>query len=281
MPHTELEARDNPPPSGDLTGRWIAAQEAERTRIARDLHDHVCQDVAAISVDLSYLRKHGRDMTSQELETALLSIECRTVAVAETLRRLSHGLHPAVLQHVGLVAALQSHCAEVERQHDLDVHLFAEGRVEPIEPPIALSLFRIAQEALRNAARHAHARRVTVSIVRRRQTLTMSIADDGHGFDLVAARKLAGLGLVSIEERVRLARGRVSIRSSRGNGTTIEICVPVDADSEHAEDAPGVGPIAHRGLTCIDPRSCSPTIMWSSRMRCGACSTIASRSSAR
>jgi signal transduction histidine kinase len=230
---TELDARDSQPRPGDLIGRWIAAQEAERTRIARDLHDDVCQDVAAISVDLSYLRQHGRDMTNQELETALLSIECRTVAVAETLRRLSHGLHPAVLQHVGLVAALQSHCAEIERQHHLDVHLFAEGRVEPLEPQIALSLFRIAQEALRNVARHAHARRVTVSIVRRRQTLTVRIADDGHGFDLAAARKLGGLGLVSIEERVRLAKGHVEIRSSRDNGTTIEICVPMDA-----EDAP-------------------------------------------
>jgi signal transduction histidine kinase len=215
--------------SCDLAGRWIAAQEEERTRIARDLHDDVCQDVAAISVDLSHLRRHGREMTNEEIETALLSIERRTAAVAETLRRLSHGLHPAVLEHVGLVAALQSHCAEIERQNHLDVRLFAEGRVEPIEPGIALSLFRIAQEALRNAARHAHARRVTVSIVRRRQRLTMTVADDGRGFDLAAARKLGGLGLVSIDERVRLARGRVAIRSSRGTGTTIEICVPVDA----------------------------------------------------
>jgi signal transduction histidine kinase len=225
--------------SCDLAGRWIAAQEEERTRIARDLHDDVCQDVAAISVDLSYLRQHGRDMTHEEIETALLSIECRTVAVAETLRRLSHALHPAVLEHVGLVAALQSHCAEIERQHHLDVRLFAEGRVEPIDPGIALSLFRIAQEALRNAARHAHARRVSVSIVRRRQTLTMSIADDGRGFDLAAARKRDGLGLVSIEERVRLARGRVAIRSSRVSGTTIEICVPMavaDAPDRPAGD---------------------------------------------
>jgi signal transduction histidine kinase len=226
MSQPERRTYDEQERIGDLPGRLIAAQEAERARIARDLHDGICQDVAAISVDLSHLRQHGRGMTGEELETALVSIERRTAAVAEGLRRLSHGLHPAVLQHVGLVAALQSHCAEIERQHHLDV-TFAASAVEPIDPRTALSLFRIAQEALHNAARHAHARHVTVSLARRGETLTMSVADDGGGFDVVAVRKGGGLGLVSIEERVRLVQGRVAIRSSPLGGTVIEVSLPV------------------------------------------------------
>jgi signal transduction histidine kinase len=211
---------------GDLPGRLITAQEAERARIARDLHDGVCQDVTAISVDLSHLRRQCGNMTGQELGAALLSIERRAAVVAEELRRLSHGLHPAVLQHVGLVAALQSHCTEIERQHHLDVTFFAAGAVEPIDPRTSLALFRIAQEALRNTARHAHARHVTVSLARREGTLTMTVADDGGGFDVTAMRRSGGLGLVSIEERVRLMQGRVAIGSRRDNGTVIEVSVP-------------------------------------------------------
>jgi signal transduction histidine kinase len=235
MSQPERRTYDEQARIGDLPGRLIAAQEAERARIARDLHDGVCQDVAAISVDLSHLRQHGRDMTREELETALVSIERRTAAVAEGLRRLSHGLHPVVLQHVGIVAALQSHCAEIERQHHLDVTFFAAGAVEPIDPRTALSLFRIAQEALHNAARHAHAQHVTVSLARRGEMLTMSVADDGGGFDVAAVRKGGGLGLVSIEERVRLAQGRVNIRSAPLGGTAIEVSLPVLVEdaSEH------------------------------------------------
>jgi signal transduction histidine kinase len=158
MSQPKLSTPDTEARIGGLAGRLIAAQEIERARIARDLHDGVCQDVTAISVDVAHLRRHGGNMTRPELEAALLSVERRTAAVAEALRRLSHGLHPAVLQHVGLVAALQAHCAEVERQHHFDVSFFATGAIEPIEPATALALYRIAQEALGNAARHAHAR---------------------------------------------------------------------------------------------------------------------------
>jgi two-component system sensor histidine kinase UhpB len=212
--------------AGDLPGRLITAQEAERARIARDLHDGVCQDVAAIGLDLRHLRRRARDMTRQEFDAALLSIEQRTANVTEALRRLSHGLHPAVLQHVGLVAALQSHCVEIERQHQFDVTFSAAGAVEPLDPRTALALYRIAQEALGNAARHAHARHVTVSLARGEHTLSMSVSDDGRGFDVDAAGNSGGLGLVSIEERVRLMLGRVAIRSRRNAGTFIDVCVP-------------------------------------------------------
>jgi signal transduction histidine kinase len=133
----------------DLAGRLLVSQEIERARIARELHDGVCQDVAATSVDISHLRQRGGDVRSTDVQHALIAIERRTAGVAEALRRLSHGLHPSVLQHIGLVPALQAHCAEVERQHHLRVRFFADGEVEPLSRHLAVSLFRISQEAVR------------------------------------------------------------------------------------------------------------------------------------
>ena len=222
----------------DLAGRLIASQEAERTRIARDLHDGVCQDVAAVSVDVSHLRKHGSDIQSPDAQAILLSVERRAADVAETLRLLSHGLHPSVLQHIGLVAALQAHCAEVERQHNVQVKFFADGEVEPRSQLVALSLFRITQEALRNAARHGRARHATVSLARNDKELSLTVTDDGRGFDLAVARRHDGVGLVSIEERARLVQGQATIRSQPGTGTTITVRVPAHvADSAYGREA--------------------------------------------
>jgi PAS domain S-box-containing protein len=230
----------------DLAGRLIASQEVERSRIARDLHDGVCQDVAAVSVDLSHLRQSGGDIRSDVVQEVLLSVERRTATVAENLRLLSHGLHPSVLQHIGLVAALQAHCAEVERQQQLRVTFFAEGDVEPASRLVSLSVFRIAQEALRNAARHGHARNATVSLLRRNRGLTLAVADDGQGFDVAAVRQKDGLGLVSIVERARLVRGHVDIRSEPGGGTTINVSVPIDATDHHNRRSSNAGKSAHR-----------------------------------
>jgi PAS domain S-box-containing protein len=221
----------------DLAGRLIASQEAERTRIARDLHDGVCQDVAAIGVDVSHLRKQGGEIQSAEAQEILLSVERRAADVAEALRLLSHGLHPSVLQHIGLVAALQAHCAEVERQHNVQVKFFADEDVEPASRAVALSLFRITQEALRNAARHGHARHATVSLARTARELSLTVTDDGRGFDAAAARRNDGIGLVSIEERARQVQGQATIRSQPGNGTTITVRVPAHvADSAHGRE---------------------------------------------
>ncbi len=210
-----------------LAGRLIAGLETERARIARDLHDGVCQEIAAVSVDLSYLRQHADGLRGSEARDILLAVERRTAGVAESLRLMSHGLHSSVLQHIGLVPALQSHCAEVERQHHVEVTFHADGDVEPTSPAVALSLFRIAQEALGNAARHGHARHATVSLERDGRYLALAVSDDGKGFDVVAASQNGGLGLLSIEERARLVEGDVSVRSRPGSGTIVDVRIPV------------------------------------------------------
>jgi PAS domain S-box-containing protein len=210
----------------DLAGRLITAQEAERTRIARDLHDDVCQDLAAVSVDISYLRRRGGSLQTRDVQDILVAVQGRTESVAEGIRLLSHGLHPSVLHHIGLVAALQAHCVEVERQHQLHVTFRADGESEPASQVVALSLFRIAQEALHNSVRHGQARHASLSLRRSDHDVTLSIGDDGRGFDVSVARHNTGLGLLSIEERTRLIKGRVVIHSMVGRGTTIEAHVP-------------------------------------------------------
>jgi signal transduction histidine kinase len=241
---TEADLRRSHDRISDLAGRLITAQEAERARIARELHDGVCQDVAAISVDISHLRQRAGEMEVGAVRESLSDLQRRTASIAESLRLLSHGLHPSVLHHIGLVAALQAQCAEVERQRNVQVTFFADGEVEPASQLVAVSLFRIAQEALRNAARHGRARHATLSLARLDAELMLAISDDGVGFDVVAARQNGGLGLVSIEERARLVQGRVTFDSRPGRGTIVDVRIPVgvvDAarNAAHAEQ-PGV-----------------------------------------
>jgi two-component system sensor histidine kinase UhpB len=237
----------------ELAGRLISSQEEERSRIARDLHDDVSQEIAAIGVDLSYVRQH---VPCPDARDRLLSLGQRIAAVAESLRLLSHGLHPSVLNQIGLVGALQAHCSEIERKHHLHVRLSADEALEPRSPLVALSLFRIGQEAMQNTVKHGHAREASVSLARDDDHLTFSISDDGAGFDLAAARHNGGLGLVSLEERARLIHGELTIRSAPGCGTSIDVTVPaavIDQDQEGSD-------------RCVVRPYCSPTIMPRSRM---------------
>jgi PAS domain S-box-containing protein len=222
-----------------LAGRLIAAQEAERTRIARDLHDDVSQELAGLSITLSSLAKRGgRASGGEELQPALSSLQQRTIVVAEKIRSLSHDLHPGVLRHAGLVAALTAHCAEYQQRQTVEVILDADDSVGSIEPESALCLYRVAQEALRNVFTHADARRVIVRLTRRDHHAELTVADDGKGFDLQLPQRAGnGLGLLSINERVRLAGGQIDVLTARGQGTTIQVRIPLER--EGAGDASG------------------------------------------
>jgi PAS domain S-box-containing protein len=235
-----------------LAGRLISSQEAERSRIARDLHDGVCQEMASLTVDLSFLRRKSGDALGGYTEL-MRSVEQRSANVAETLRLISHGLHPAVLNHIGLVAALQADCVEVERQYQMAVTLNVDDDVEPVPPLVALSLFRISQEALRNAARHARAPHATVSLSRDPLGLTLSITDDGEGFDVDGVRQNGGLGLVSIEERARLVRGSATVHSHPGVGTIVVVRVPMEG-AGMLRLAPGRTPVAGKTTDGATPR---------------------------
>lgn len=217
--HAETRART-------LAGRLLTAQEAERAKLSRELHDDACQEIARIAVDISKVQQMKGPAVEPDVRRALGDVRNRVSGLAENLRLVSHDLHPTVLMHLGLVGALQAHCAEVERSHGLRVALSAPAEAEPRDTEGALGLFRITQEALRNAHAHGRARRAQVSLQRQADELVLTIADDGVGFDYEAARANGGLGLVSIDERALLLQGRAVVRSHIGEGTTVQVRVP-------------------------------------------------------
>jgi len=209
-------------------GRLVAGEDEARRRIARELHDDHCQRLAALALELRALRNGvaGTDRALPELD----AVGAGLAELAEDLRRLSHDLHPAVLERHGLAEALRDHCAEIERRSGLRVR--ASLRVDaaaPLPPDLALGLYRIAQEALANAVRHAGARTAHVTLRIAAGEAHLAVADDGDGFDPGAARRAGGLGLAIVEERTRLLGGRCRIASAPGAGAEIEVTLPLPA----------------------------------------------------
>jgi signal transduction histidine kinase len=227
-----LERRRAEEMNRTLAGRLITSQEVERARIARDLHDGVSQDVAAAAIWISRLQQKGSDIGSVEAQEILVSVQHGLSVVSETLHTLSHDLHPSILQRSGLATALRAHCAEVERLYPLKVTFEEVDAGEPASRLVSLSLFRIAQEALRNTARHGEAHHAIVSLERKERHLRLRIVDDGRGFDAADADSKRGLGVVSMKERARLVQGQFFLESLPACGTTIEVRVPVEVADE-------------------------------------------------
>jgi signal transduction histidine kinase len=210
-----------------LAGRVINAQEAARAGIARDLHDGVCQELAAVSIEVGSLKNASGQIQDAQAQQALAKIQGETLDVFEGLRRLSHELHPATLRLVGLATALQAHCTETAKRHGVAVSFAAEGEFVDVDPDVAVGYFRMAQEALRNGIVHGRARRLAVSLVRSNGRVELTVTDDGSGFDVDAARRDGtGLGLVSIEERAHALGGDAEIITARQQGTTVRVRGP-------------------------------------------------------
>ncbi len=214
-----------------LAGRRVAAEEEARRRVARELHDDLGQRVTAAAMSLKVVRRQIPE--GEAHRTDLEAVGGQLAELAEDLRHLSHELHPAALDRRGLVAALSDQCAEVERRIGLAVRLSLRDAEGPFAPDLALGLYRIAQEALANIARHAEARTVHVTLTVSEGSAQLAIADDGVGFDPAAVRDprgsgaVGGLGLASIEERADLLGGQCRIASAPGAGTEIEVTVPL------------------------------------------------------
>jgi signal transduction histidine kinase len=207
-----------------LTSGLILAQERERKRVAAELHDGINQDVAVIAIDLGLLVQRlpeSRDQIREEL----LRIQERAFGISIEIRNLAHNLHPAVIEHLGLCAALRVYCRDFERREGIPVRFSSSNASSRYEPRIELTLYRICQEALSNVRKHARASSVRVSLRGRRGGLLLTVADDGCGFDPASAGD--GMGLVSIWERARLAGGEAVIRSQLNIGTELEVFVPL------------------------------------------------------
>jgi signal transduction histidine kinase len=209
-----------------LLGRLIDVQEAERRRISRELHDDLNQKIATLSMNISQLKRNV-PMPDGTLITELDQLRETASGLTNEVRRLSHQLHPAVLEHLGLVKALESYIASFADEEKIDVRLSAELRDERIPFQTSIGLYRVAVEALRNVARHSGARSAVVSLKRDSEFLELCVSDSGKGFDVERFRHDGGLGLISIEERLRLLQGTCEIFSTPGRGTMLVARVPL------------------------------------------------------
>ena len=209
-----------------LSEKLINTQEQERTRVARELHDDVAQQLAALSISVSNL-KRTIPAGESELRTQTDRLHQRLASAAESVRRLSHELHPAILEHSGIAAAIESYCAQFSALNGLQVSLDAAGRFEDISPAVALCLYRVAQEALQNVAKHSGAREARVELTRSSGQLHLRVTDLGRGFEAARSAPRAGLGLVSMKERARLVHGTLHIEIAPGKGTKLRVSIPL------------------------------------------------------
>jgi PAS domain S-box-containing protein len=209
-----------------LTAGLLAAQEEERKRLSRDLHDDLNQRMAMLAVGVAELEA-GLPDSAGAIREHLLNLETSLKGVSNDLRRTAYQLHPSVLEHLGLAAALEAYCEDVSKLGKIKARFKQHNVPEHIPEAAALCLYRVAQESLGNAVKHSGATRASVNLTGRENELILTISDTGRGFDPSEARKKGGLGLVSMEERVRLAEGILAIRTRPGDGTHVTIRIPL------------------------------------------------------
>jgi signal transduction histidine kinase len=216
----------------DLGSRLLKAQEIERSRIARDLHDDIGQQVALLSMDLAQVRGAS---DPEEINRLSAQAYARNLEIARSLRDLSHSLHPAMLRLFGLVATLETLCLDLS--HSGIAIAFTYNNVpSTISADVTLCIFRVVQAALQNAIKYSRASEVTVHLVGSPGGLNLNVADDGVGFD-VEATLANGLGLISMEERLEAIGGFLEIHSGPGCGTRVEATVPAEV-VQRVEETP-------------------------------------------
>lgn len=209
-----------------LLGRLIDVQEAERRRISRELHDDLNQKIATLSMSISQLKRKVPQQDGQ-LVADLDQLRKTANGLTDEVRRLSHQLHPAVLEHLGLVPALESYIASFRDEEQINVEFTADIGEVRIPFQTSICVYRVAVEALRNVARHSGAASAAVSLKRSQKVLELQVSDSGKGFDVETSRQGGGLGLISIEERLRVLQGDCDVSSAPERGTTLVARVPL------------------------------------------------------
>jgi PAS domain S-box-containing protein len=208
----------------DVSRRLIEAQEQERNRIARELHDDIGQRLALLAVELEQLHQAPSDLP--EVRRRMGELQKQASEIASDVQSLSHELHSTRLEYLGPVAAMRDLCQELGEQTKVKVDFKSQDLPSPLLPDISLCLFRVLQEALRNAVKHSGARHVEVGLWGTPDEIHLAVSDRGIGFDSEAAKESRGLGLVSMKERLKLLKGTISIESQPNRGTTIHARVP-------------------------------------------------------
>jgi PAS domain S-box-containing protein len=211
----------------------IKAEEDERARVARELHDDVSQQLALLSLQLQRVKLRP-PASAADLDQEIGAAIQQTTDLAAAIRALSHRLHSSKLESVGLAAAATGLCDELSDRHGVDIDFHSEHNSKALPPEISLCLFRVLQEALQNAIKHSGSRRFRVVLKGQGDQVELTVEDSGVGFDPQGAVRGRGLGLTSMKERVGLVGGQLSIHSEVGRGTTIQARVPLSSPMQSA-----------------------------------------------
>jgi PAS domain S-box-containing protein len=207
-----------------MSRKLIESQEQERTRIGRELHDDVNQRIAMLAVELEQLRNDPSDVQNR-----LQELRKQASELSNDVQALSHELHSSKLEYLGVVSGMRSWCKEFGQRRNLVIDFKSDVfNVVPFD--IGISLFRVLQEALHNAAKHGAVKCMEVELREATGEIHLIVADHGKGFDVETAIRGQGLGLTSMQERVRLVRGMISIKSKPMGGTTIHVRVPFELE---------------------------------------------------
>lgn len=209
-----------------LTGRLIWGQEEERRRLARELHDDLTQRLAVMAIQMGRMElaaQKGRPPQEKEFQ----ALREQTVQISADIHAISRQLHPAILDDLGLVKAIEAECSRFAKREGIEVRFTAEGIPESLKKVVSLSLYRIVQEGLTNIAKHACARQVEVALIATEAGLSLAVRDDGIGFNAAEVGKKTGLGFSSMRERVRIIHGELHVTPKPNQGTLIEVVVPL------------------------------------------------------
>jgi PAS domain S-box-containing protein len=211
----------------ELSGRLMQAHEEERARIARELHDDINQRLALLANGIQQLEHTAAFRDGKQEKAQLHAFFQLTSEIASDLQHLSHQLHPSKLHYLGLPAALRGLCHEVSQLHKVEIECVVRDIPADLHESVALNLFRIAQESLHNVIKHSRAHHAKLELACDANELRLRISDDGVGFNADQTKNRQGLGLISMEERLKLLGGRLSVWSHPSLGTQVEASVPV------------------------------------------------------
>ena len=210
----------------DLSGQLIRARENECARIARELHDDLSQRIAIVSIGLEQLERIPLDKLNG-WHKSIREILRQTGEISQELHRMSHDLHPSKLLHLGLVAALESLCADLSKNRSTNIRFSHKDVPSDLTQEVSLCFYRITQECLNNVIKHSRALQAEVELCGTGEDLQLRVSDSGIGFDVESPKIAKGIGLIGMRERLRLVGGRISIDSSPSQGTRVEAIVPL------------------------------------------------------
>ncbi|UCE48399.1 MAG: PAS domain-containing protein, partial [Phycisphaerales bacterium] len=202
-----------------LAGKLLSVQEEERRRLARELHDDLTQRLAVLAIDMGKLEGQLDSSPESLASKKIKEIRERTIALSTDIHDISRQLHPAILDDLGLRQAIQSECMNFTRREGITINYEPKDVPLMIPRDVSVCLFRIVQEGLRNIAKYAKVKEASVSLVGDDGNITLVVRDSGAGFDMARSVGERGVGLASMQERVRLIRGDFSIESEPGQGT--------------------------------------------------------------